>query len=74
MTTKKHKNDLRKAMQAVDNGKAHHWETIAAILSDEVKELRKLLAPFAAFACSPPGECKCHNCKARDSIAGAMGD
>lgn len=26
------------------------------------------LKPFAQFACSPEGECDCHNCAARDLI------
>lgn len=36
-------------------------------------ELLEALEPFAQFACSPPGECECHNCHARDVIAKARG-
>lgn len=32
-------------------------------------ELLEALRPFANFACSPPGECDCNNCKARDVIS-----
>lgn len=35
-------------------------------------DLFKALKPFANFACSPPGECKCFNCKARDAINKAV--
>lgn len=31
-------------------------------------ELLAALTPFANFACSPPGECECHNCRARAAI------
>jgi hypothetical protein len=31
-------------------------------------ELVKALRPFANFACSPSGECKCNNCVARDLV------
>lgn len=37
-------------------------------------ELLEALDPFAQFACSPPGECQCHNCRARDIVAKAKGD
>lgn len=36
-------------------------------------ELMTALRPFANFACSPPGDCMCHNCRARDVIAKATG-
>jgi len=42
-TTKKYKNDVRKAMVCAKTGKAHHWSTIAGVLSDEVKRLRDML-------------------------------
>jgi hypothetical protein len=51
---------------------ASHNRAVAH-LKMEIIRLRKLLAPFAAFACSPPGECDCHNCRARDALAEAMG-
>jgi hypothetical protein len=38
-----------------------------------VHDLVAALRPFAAFACSPPGQCNCHNCRARDVIAQALG-
>lgn len=39
-----------------------------------IYELLEALRPFAAFACSPAGECGCHNCRARDVIAKAKGE
>ena len=44
-----------------------------AILAASAPELLKALEPFAKFACSPAGECDCHNCRARDAIAKARG-
>ncbi len=38
-------------------------------LADRVKVLEGALQPFANFSCSPPGECQCHNCIARDALA-----
>lgn len=31
-------------------------------------ELVAALRPFANFACSPPGECACNNCRARSLV------
>ena len=33
-----------------------------------VRRLEDALKPFAQFACSPKGECTCHNCVARDLL------
>ena len=38
--TKKYKEDLRKAMNCAEKGKAYHWPTVAEILADEVKRLQ----------------------------------
>jgi hypothetical protein len=51
------------------NAEALANATLFAASLDLVAALR----PFAAFACSPPGECACHNCRARDVIAQATG-
>ncbi|MBL7123240.1 MAG: hypothetical protein ISS12_14775 [Candidatus Marinimicrobia bacterium] len=40
--TKKYKEDLRKAMNCAEKGKAYHWPTVAEILADEVKRLRDI--------------------------------
>jgi len=52
------------------------WAEIAEQVIDSYAEknrkLTKALAPFAMFACSGPGECKCHNCVARDLLADVM--
>lgn len=37
------------------------------------KDMYRALRPFAEFACSPKGECDCHNCVARDALAKADG-
>ena len=39
--TKKYKADVAKALRCAESGKAYHWPTIAAILADEVKRLRR---------------------------------
>ena len=41
--TKKHENDVVKAMRCVENEKAYHWQTIAIILAKEVKRLKEEL-------------------------------
>ena len=43
MTTKKHKADVKKALRAVEKGKAYHWPTIADILAEEVKQQKLML-------------------------------
>lgn len=43
-------------------------------LVDIKEKLLEALEPFAAFACSPPGECECHNCRARDVFIKAKGE
>ena len=37
--TKKYQEDLRKALNCAEKGKAYHWPTVAEILADEVKRL-----------------------------------
>jgi hypothetical protein len=34
-------------------------------------ELVEAVRPFANYACSPPGECECHNCRARAALTSA---
>lgn len=41
-------------------------------LVERVKELEEAARPFANYACSPPGHCDCHNCKARDLLSKAL--
>lgn len=43
---------------------------IAALQDKRIRELEGALQPFANFACSPPGECECNNCKARAALRG----
>lgn len=31
-------------------------------------ELVEAVRPFSNYACSPPGECECHNCRARAAL------
>ena len=38
--TKKYQEDLRKALNCAEKGKAYHWPTVAEILADEVKRLQ----------------------------------
>ena len=38
--------------------------------ADEIQRLRDVLKPFAQCYCSPPGECDCNNCVARDLLHG----
>lgn len=40
-----------------------------SITADIFLELVEALCPFANYACSPVGQCKCHNCRARDVLA-----
>ena len=48
------------------------WQASRNAVSDEsvnrINALEDALKPFARFACSPKGECDCHNCKARDLL------
>jgi hypothetical protein len=37
-------------------------------LMAQVEELMELSKPFAQYACSPTGECSCHNCLLRDAL------
>ena len=39
--TKKYKADVEKAWRCAEKGEAYHWPTIAAILADEIKRLRR---------------------------------
>lgn len=47
-----------------------HGEANATLLA-AAKDLLEALRPFANYQCSPPGQCECHNCKARDAVAKA---
>jgi hypothetical protein len=60
--------DIRRAGEGA-RAEALWNATLFAASLDLVAALR----PFAAFACSPPGKCACHNCRARDVIAQAVG-
>lgn len=46
---------------------------VAAVHVAHTKLLVEALRPFANFACSPAGQCDCHNCRARAAIAKATG-
>ena len=54
-----------------------HW--VSDIIADyeqlqkDKAELVEALKPFAKFACSPEGECDCHNCTAK-SIINSIGE
>lgn len=39
-----------------------------ALLRERNKALAEALRPFAQFACSPAGQCNCHNCAARAAL------
>jgi hypothetical protein len=40
----------------------------SASSADQIRKLREALKPFSNYACSPPGACDCHNCRARAAI------
>ena len=47
-------------------------ELVAAATSAQdaqIAMLREALRPFANYACSPAGQCDCHNCRARAALA-----
>jgi hypothetical protein len=44
-----------------------------AVTPELFTELLEALRPFANYACSPAGQCECHNCRARDAIGKAAG-
>lgn len=50
----------------------HETQCTPRQLVERVKELEAAARPFANYACSPPGHCDCHNCKARDLLSKAL--
>ena len=49
--------------------RVQHLMTIRRLLS-RLEEVESALRPFAKFACDPPCEGPCHNCRARQALNG----
>ncbi|PSL23493.1 hypothetical protein [Dyadobacter jiangsuensis] len=47
----------------------NHQSLLAMDLGKYADDLAEAIKPFAGYECSPPGECDCYNCIARDKLA-----